>query len=301
MPVSASPQVSLPVVEDGIEYWKTQPASLDGVLGGYGTGSLPRIDALGSRLFLLNLYPELSTLQSSFKPLYKPLQRRTRALDVGAGIGRVTADVLLHLVSDVILVEPVEPFIKEALQRARNSASESPEGDATKVSWPGLASRTKSVTLLQETLQAFLPLLPHRAEVFHDRVGYQITNPASDIISAAIAGTGGVRYDIIWCQWCLGHLSNPDLVAFLKRCKEALNQEDEVGRKRSLIGVKENLCYDGANGEPLEIFDEEDSSLTRSDAAWKKLFNDAGLRLVREQIQEGLPEGIYVVKMYALR
>jgi len=27
-----------PDIEEGIEYWKAQPASLDGVLGGYGTG-----------------------------------------------------------------------------------------------------------------------------------------------------------------------------------------------------------------------------------------------------------------------
>ena len=31
--------------------------------------------------------------------------------------------------------------------------------------------------------------------------------------------------------------------------------------------------------------------------AWKKAFELAGLRLVREQVQEGLPEGLYVVKM----
>lgn len=27
-----------PDVVDGIEYWTTQPASMDGVLGGYGSG-----------------------------------------------------------------------------------------------------------------------------------------------------------------------------------------------------------------------------------------------------------------------
>jgi len=41
--------------------------------------------------------------------------------------------------------------------------------------------------------------------------------------------------------------------------------------------------------------------LTRSDKAWKVIFKQAGLKLVREQVQEGLPEGLYVVKMYALR
>jgi len=65
--------------------------------------SLPRVDALGSRLFLLNLYPELSAVPSALRPL-DPFSssQRTRAVDVGAGIGRVTADVLLHLVTNVV-------------------------------------------------------------------------------------------------------------------------------------------------------------------------------------------------------
>jgi protein N-terminal methyltransferase len=73
----------------GLEYWETQEASLDGVLGGFGSGSLPRVDSLGSRLFLLNVLPELSTVPSALRPLNPPT-RRTRGLDVGAGIGRVT-------------------------------------------------------------------------------------------------------------------------------------------------------------------------------------------------------------------
>ena len=31
-------EARLPNVQEGIEYWNTQPASLDGVLGGYGSG-----------------------------------------------------------------------------------------------------------------------------------------------------------------------------------------------------------------------------------------------------------------------
>jgi hypothetical protein len=36
----------------------------------------------------------------------------------------------------------------------------------------------------------------------------------------------------------------------------------------------------------------------RSDKAWKAIFEKAGLTLVREQVQEGLPEGLYEVKMW---
>ncbi|PPQ87967.1 hypothetical protein CVT25_001046 [Psilocybe cyanescens] len=267
-----------PNIQEGIEYWNTQPASLDGVLGGYGSGSLPRIDSLGSRLFLLNLFPQLSTVPSAFCPLDAPSDPpRTRALDVGAGIGRVTADVLLHLVSDVTILEPVESFIQEALSRARSSTD-----PFTKNAWRGLADGSKSVTLLQGTLQDFHPLKPHHAR-FLDRIGYQPPRPADEI---------GQGFDVIWCQWCLGHLSDVDLVAFLKRSNESLKKHP-----KALIVVKENICSDNPDGSAQEVFDEQDSSLTRSDMAWKTIFKQAGLRLIREQVQEGLPDELFVVKM----
>lgn len=36
---------------------------------------------------------------------------------------------------------------------------------------------------------------------------------------------------------------------------------------------------------------------SRSDMAWKKIFTDADLVLIKEQVQHGLPEGLYAVKM----
>ncbi|GLB34905.1 putative adoMet dependent proline di-methyltransferase [Lyophyllum shimeji] len=277
----------VPNIADGIEYWKTQPASYDGVLGGYGNGTLPRIDSLGSRLFLLHLYPELSTVPSAFRPLEPRAPSRTRALDVGAGVGRVTSDVLLHLVSDVVLLEPVGPFVQEALARARASASTEPPQRGQRP-WRGIADQTRSVTILQGTIQEFDPMNPHRV-TFLDRVGYQPPRPADDI---------NLGFDVIWCQWCLGHLSDPDLVAFLRRSHAALRDKE---KGRSVIVVKENVCQDNQDGSACTLFDEQDSSLTRSDRAWKDIFDQAGLKLVMEQIQEGLPEGLYVVKMYGLR
>lgn len=179
---------------------------------------------------------------------------RVRALDVGAGVGRVTSDTLLPLVHDVVLLEPVGQFVQEALRRAQaNAASTSapaPTSNAPDRSfWPGLADQSKSVTVLQGTLQDFDPLNPHRV-TFLDRVGYQPPRPVDDI---------GLGFDIIWCQWCLGHLSDEDLVAFFIRCRAALKQH-----RRSMIVVKENLCQDLLGPKPLTVFDDQDSSLTRS-------------------------------------
>ncbi|KAF8077899.1 alpha-N-methyltransferase NTM1 [Lyophyllum atratum] len=282
-----SSSTPVPDVTDGIEYWATQPASYDGVLGGYGTGTLPRIDSLGSRLFLLHLYPELSIVPSSIRPLEPKLPLRIRALDVGAGVGRVTSDVLLHLVSDVVLLEPVGHFVQEAFAKARISQSTDALQRGQRP-WKGIADQTKSVTILQGTLQEFDPMKPHHV-TFLDRVGYQPPRALDDI---------NMGFDIIWCQWCLGHLSDLDLVAFLRRSHAALREKE---KGRSLIVVKENLCQDNDDGSPCTVFDEQDSSLTRSDRAWKDIFDQASLRLVMEQVQEGLPEGLYIVKMYGLR
>ena len=62
---------------------------------------------------------------------------------------------------------------------------------------------------------------------------------------------GGVRYALIWTQWCVGHLSDAQLVEYLERCREAL----EPG---GVIVSKENL-----SPQDEDVFDEEDSSVTR--------------------------------------
>jgi protein N-terminal methyltransferase len=225
---------------------------------------------------------------------------------VGAGIGRVTSTVLLHLVQDIVLLEPVDNFINAAYAAGLASADAVKPRDR----WKGIKEGTKSVTFLQGALQSFDPSHPLSPDIkLIGRVGYTPPSLEEDI---------DAPLDIAWCQWCLGHLSDADLVSFLKRCKIALREGG-----RSLIVVKENLCRDfpEESGElcPRTVFDAQDSSLTRyvavslillliktypeislacrSDLAWKAIFKRAGLTLVKEQIQRGLPEGLYEVKM----
>eukprot|EP00842_Homolaphlyctis_polyrhiza_P002943 jgi/Hompol1/364/HPOL_005294-RA len=91
------------------------------------------------------------------------------------------------------------------------------------------------------------------------------------------------RYDLIWCQWVLGHLKDDDLIAFFQRCKKSL-------RPGGYIGVKENLTKQGI------IIDQEDSSCTRSESILKDLFKRAGLRIVKEQKQSEFPKELFAVK-----
>ncbi|KAJ3383600.1 hypothetical protein HDU92_004055 [Lobulomyces angularis] len=95
------------------------------------------------------------------------------------------------------------------------------------------------------------------------------------------------RYDLIWNQWVLGHLTNDDLELYLIRCKGGL-------KKNGLIGVKENLTKNGI------ALDEEDSSVTRSDEIFKEIFAKAGLKIIKEKLQTNFPTNLYKVKMYLL-
>ncbi|CAO3644418.1 unnamed protein product [Mucor hiemalis] len=95
------------------------------------------------------------------------------------------------------------------------------------------------------------------------------------------------KYDLIWCQWVLGHLTDDHFVAFFKRCIKGL-------KPNGLIGVKEN----NASGEAL--IDDEDSSVTRPNGELKRLFDLAGLSLIKD-VQKGLPQGLFAVRMYMLK
>jgi protein N-terminal methyltransferase len=208
----------------------------------YGLQTLPRIDALGSRQFLLALLPALCTVPSALRPLEPtPRTRRVRALDVGAGVGRVTSDTLLPLIDDVILLEPVEIFIREAA--ARGTAAEAGGSPA----WRGISTREKSVTFVQGTLQGVDPAAPAAHGTVLARVGAPIKD-TEEMDSG---------FDVVWCQWCLGHLTDADLVRFLRRAQAALRDAESV------IVVKENLCSEGEDGQAKSVYDEQDSSLTR--------------------------------------
>lgn len=66
----------------------------------------------------------------------------------------------------------------------------------------------------------------------------------------------GIAYDLIWNQWCVGHLTDVQLTAYLKKCGSLLRKSD-AGKVEGLVIVKENLA------PVMDAFDEEDSSVTR--------------------------------------
>ena len=113
------------------------------------------------------------------------------------------------------------------------------------------------------------------------------------------------RYDLIWCQWVLSHLtdgepwrpalcsnlltSSPpflpgDLVSFLRRCAAGLADG-------GAIVLKENT----AEGEG--VHDEVDSSVTRTQEEFMAVFQQAGQQVVLEQRQTSFPQELFPVYM----
>uniref|UniRef100_A0A8C9V3Q2 protein N-terminal methyltransferase n=2 Tax=Scleropages formosus TaxID=113540 RepID=A0A8C9V3Q2_SCLFO len=96
------------------------------------------------------------------------------------------------------------------------------------------------------------------------------------------------RYDVIWIQWVIGHLTDDHLMRFLQRCQKGL-------RPDGLIVVKDNVAYEGV------VLDEVDSSVCRELALVRDLVCKAGLRVLHEERQENFPDEIYQVYTLALR
>ncbi|ANB14657.1 Tae1p [Sugiyamaella lignohabitans] len=92
--------------DDAVSYWSSVPATVDGMLGGFGTGVVPKVDIIGSNAFVRRL----NILQKSASGDQLP----RHGLDVGAGIGRITKDFLSKICDQVDLVEPVKNFVDQA-------------------------------------------------------------------------------------------------------------------------------------------------------------------------------------------
>ncbi|KAK3594591.1 hypothetical protein CHS0354_000383 [Potamilus streckersoni] len=97
------------------------------------------------------------------------------------------------------------------------------------------------------------------------------------------------RYDVIWCQWVLGHLRDDDLVDFFRRCKTGLTPE-------GIIVIKENFT-----SADSKDFDSDDSSYTRPRELLIELINKSGLKILKQQKQKGFPKGLYDVYMFAVQ
>ncbi|PNY23253.1 Uncharacterized protein TCAP_06795 [Tolypocladium capitatum] len=218
----------------GRAYWQGIDADVNGMLG--GIPAVSKIDLQGSRAFLAKL--GIGRGRAGLRTL-------TRALEGGAGIGRVTEGLLLTITDTVDVVEPIAKFT-DALSRTHGVGRVYNMGLED---WDGSSGESKD---------------------------------GDD--------DGSVRYDLFWNQWCLGHLKDDQLVRYLQRCAARMSDE------KSLVVVKENMSTSGR-----DLYDEVDSSVTRQDEKFRQIFQQAGLAIVRTELQKAMPKELFPVRMYALR
>lgn len=97
------------------------------------------------------------------------------------------------------------------------------------------------------------------------------------------------KYDVIWCQWVLSHLTDEDLVSFLIRAATGL-------KKNGVIIIKENVT----SSYKVEV-DKTDSSATRPLKLFQNLIKKSKLRTLHMLRQKEMPDGLYPVYMIALK
>lgn len=219
--------------DDAINYWSSVPASVNGVLGGYGEQtSVPKADIIGSQTFIRKLMSRMPVVEGGKK----------LTIEMGAGIGRVTRDFLWKISDECDLLEPVVPFLNQMQNELKDVQAKGKLGE-------------------------IFPVGMQDWEVPVQKQG---------------------KYWLIWCQWCVGQLPDDELVNFWIKCKENLMEN-------GTIIVKENISAFE------DIFDEDDSSVTRTDEKFRELFIRAGLKLIASDIQKGLPKELFPVRMYCLK
>lgn len=105
--------------QKAVSYWDQQEASVNGVLGGFGYVS--DIDIRDSTQLLLKIMKDAFTEAASGS-------RTLVALDCGAGVGRVSKDLLLRYFQVVDLVEPSQHLLSQAETDLKSPKAKLPKG-----------------------------------------------------------------------------------------------------------------------------------------------------------------------------
>ncbi|KAK5203405.1 hypothetical protein LTR72_007876 [Exophiala xenobiotica] len=342
MEVDASDTDSRISIPDQLAYWAQISADDNGMLGGYP--QISRIDIQFSRTFLRKLqrtYPgsvpglgsdgndddndnmsgrtrgrgrgatgatttkETTTTTTTTTTTNKYAFRH--CLETGAGIGRVTFNLLAGMCERIDIIEPIEkftdvltdrdsPIVKAGqLRRVWNvplqewTVGMEPSWECGDGDGDGDGDEPEQKRRQRQQQQHMDSNTDANADATYE------TRAATGEKENGKEGGGGEegRYDLIYNQWCLNHLTFESLVRYFASLIPLL-------AKGGWIIVKENLSTEVSGGD---TFWEEDSSVARSDGNWRASFDKAGLKVMATQLQTGFPRqlGLLPVRMYALR
>lgn len=209
------------IQERGLQYWEGISADENGMLGGIptvaGFSQISKVDLQGSRNFLAKL--GIGTKSG--------LRVVENAVEGGAGYVCPSLTHETHSPS---------PLTVRRLSHVCNARS---IGRITRGLLVDVAKQIDVVEPIPKFTES-LHGVPGVRDI--ENVGLEKWHPRPDR-----------NYDLVWVQWCVGHLTDDQLVELLIRCKDSLN-------RNGLIVIKENISTTAA-----DVFDETDSSVTRSE------------------------------------
>jgi hypothetical protein len=115
---------------------------------------------------------------------------------VGAGVGRVTAKTRLHLLPDIVLLEPVESLLDAAASQGTVNKKRSRNH-----------SKLPSRNVNGDTYQMFLNVSPfskvlYKLSFLHVLCEQLLLGVASAIIIlVSLTNDDSTGFDVMWCQW----------------------------------------------------------------------------------------------------
>jgi len=263
----------------GVEYWNTVDATIDGVLGGFG--SVSRADAKENEGILRTLvFPEFDFGEMDGGGGGCANKIEKRALDVGAGVGRVSVrDFILFAIHFLLFLFFF--FFLCVCMTSRLTFSFSRERVFTQSTF--LTKFFGSVDLV-EPVHHFVE---KAKATLRDKVQNYFEESLEEFSFENTGKDGNeLVYDVIWVQWCIGQLADADFVAFLQRAKV---------RADGFIVVKENNCSKGFH------WDDQDSSITRSDNYFRWIFEQAEMEVVNTKVSDVFPKELFPVRTYILK
>lgn len=192
-----------------------------------------------------------------------PPMQRGRALDCGAGIGRVTRDVLVHRFRTVDVLE----------QSPKMAAQAACELAAWTADEGGGGGRVGAIVCcgLQDLVTPAT---------------------AASVTAAAAVSRVGDDYDCVWLQWVIGCVMDVDFVDLLRALATRLAPTGVIVLKDNIVSQPEGTAFQ---------YDRGDHSITRSRAYLDALIARAGLHVATEVPQVAWDDELLPVVMLALR
>uniref|UniRef100_A0AAV2KU15 Uncharacterized protein n=1 Tax=Knipowitschia caucasica TaxID=637954 RepID=A0AAV2KU15_KNICA len=212
----------------------------------------------------------------------------SRALDCGAGIGRVSKGVLFPVFEVVELADMMEHFLLHAHEEYLGDYADRVETYFCYSLQDFTPTKDKYDVIWMQWVAFVGHMTDRDLANFLTNVLVLVVGHLTDLANFLVLVVGHLTDLDNFLVLVVGHLTDRDLANFLVKCKRAL-------RPNGVIVLKDNMARQGCKLDPV------DSSISRHLDVIRHIVKHAGLSVVALERQEGFPEVIMPVWMLALR